>query len=355
LIEPAKPSEPKIRVLLVDDSTVVRGTLRRILEREPDIDVVGSAENGRVAVSTLGSHPADVVLLDIEMPEMDGITALPLLLRACPGVKVVMASTLTMRGAKVTLEALSLGAADYIAKPTTLRQGSGIDTIAEDVIRKVRALGGKGGAVLHEAPPATRGPVHPSVVVPRVLAIGSSTGGPAALSAVLRGLPPQFTLPILVTQHMPPTFTAMLAEHLGKDGRRPSQQARDGQPVLAGQIYVAPGDYHMVVEGGRGSGVLRLNQLPPENFCRPAVDPLFRSVAAAYGPATLAVVLTGMGEDGRRGGEAVVDAGGTVVAQDEATSVVWGMPGAVVRAGLAAAVLPLGEIAKHVAHLAKVA
>lgn len=351
----SEPAVPPIRIMVIDDSTVVRGMLRRVLEREPDFQVVNSAENGRVALAALRARPADVVLLDIEMPEMDGLAALPLLRQACPEAKIIMASTLTKRGAKVTLEALALGATDYIAKPTALRQGGGIETVADDLVRKVRALGRRVSRVNAAAPPARpTSPARPSAVVPRVLAIGSSTGGPNALSTVVRGLPPQFGLAVLVAQHMPPTFTAMLAEHLGKDGGRPSHQADDGQPVHPGQIYVAPGDYHMTVEAGGGGPVLRLDQSPPENYCRPAVDPLFRSVAAVYGPATLAVVLTGMGEDGRRGSEAVVGAGGTVIAQDEVTSVVWGMPGAVVQAGLASAIVPLGDIARHVARLAKV-
>jgi two-component system chemotaxis response regulator CheB len=347
-------SDSPIRVMLVDDSTVIRGLLRGLVEREPDLRVVSSASNGRAAVAALQAQPADVVLLDIEMPEMDGLTALPLLLAACPGVRVIMASTLTTRGARVTIQALTLGAADYIAKPTTLEKGASLQEISAELIAKIRAIGRKPGAaagngVARSQPAAPR----PSSVLPRILAVGSSTGGPNALSTVLGSLPPQFDLPILITQHMPRTFTAMLAERLAKDARRPSQEASDGLPIKEGQIYVAPGDYHMAVEGREGGPVLRLNQAPPENFCRPAVDPLFRSTATVYGPSALAVVLTGMGEDGLRGCRALVGAGGTVIAQDEASSVVWGMPRAVAHAGLAAAVLPLGDIAAHVARLAR--
>ena len=226
-------------MLLIDDSAVVRGVWRRILEPEPDIEVVASAENGRVGVAAVSTSPADVAILDIEMPEMDGLTALPLLRAACPGLKIIMASTLTTRGAKVTLRALSLGAADYIAKPTALMHGGALTSVAQELIAKVRALGR----------PARRGPEavapraapQPSAVMPRVLAIASSTGGPNALSTVLRGLPAGFTLPVLIAQHMPPTFTAMLAEHLGKDSGRPSCQAESGMPIKGGENLRGPG------------------------------------------------------------------------------------------------------------------
>lgn len=346
------PPKDRIRVLLIDDSAVVRGVWRRILEPEPDIEVVASSGNGRLGVEALSASPADVAILDVEMPEMDGLTALPLLRAACPGLKIIMASTLTTRGAKVTLQALSLGAADYIAKPTSLTHSGALTSVAQELIAKVRAL----GRPVRPGPEALtpRATPRPSTVMPRVLAIASSTGGPNALSSVLRGLPAGFMLPILIAQHMPPTFTAMLAEHLGKDSGRPSCQAESGTSVRAGEIYVAPGDYHMIVAATSQGPVIDLNQGPRENFCRPAADPLLRSVAVVYGPAALVTVLTGMGEDGRRGSEAVVRAGGTVIAQDQATSVVWGMPGAVAQAGLAAAILPLDEIPRHIARLAKV-
>lgn len=346
-------AEP-VRVLIVDDSAVVRGIIRRMLGDEPDMQVVASAENGRVAISSLRMHPADVVLLDIEMPVLDGLAALPQLLEARPGVRIIMTSTLTTRGAAITLEALARGASDYVAKPSGVDGRARLDAMRPELIAKIRALGRRGPAPAPHAPPA--GPVarsRGSLVVPRILAIGSSTGGPQALTAVLSALPATMQLPILVTQHMPPSFTPILAQHLGKDSGRPSEEGRDGMPVRAGRLYVAPGDYHMTVEGSADAPTIRVNQNPPENFCRPAVDPLFRSLAKLYGAATLAVVLTGMGEDGRRGSAAIVEAGGTVLAQDEASSVVWGMPGAVVHAGLAAAVLPLSRIAEHVARLTK--
>jgi two-component system chemotaxis response regulator CheB len=198
-----------------------------------------------------------------------------------------------------------------------------------------------------------RRPPVGGAVAPRLLAIGSSTGGPSALSTVLRGLGAEFRLPILITQHMPPPFTAILAEHLAKDGRRPAQEGRQGEAIRPGEIYVAPGDRHMVVKKAGERAVIQVNQDRPENFCRPSVDPMFRSIAAVYGAATIAVVLTGMGEDGLAGGKLLAGAGAPVIAQDESTSVVWGMPGAIARAGIASAVLPLGAIADHVMRLAR--
>ena len=341
------PANGRIRVMVVDDSAVVRGLLRRLLDQQADLEVVATASNGEMALAALRRHPADVVLLDIEMPVLDGLSAVPLIVREFPQVRIIMVSTLTHRGADATLRALSLGAADYVSKPTTMMGGKGLDRIAADLLAKIRALGDR-----RPRAPADRAyALHPQpafALPPRILVIGASTGGPNALEEMLSALPSAFSLPILIVQHMPPLFTSMLAQRLAVDTGRTSQEAVDGQPIEPGWIYVAPGDHHMVVRTSGVNRILRLNQDPPENFSRPSVDPLFRTAAQEYGAGVLAAVLTGMGEDGLKGSEAIVHHGGTVLAQDEATSVVWGMPRAVAQAGLATEVLPLREIAPRI-------
>jgi two-component system chemotaxis response regulator CheB len=300
--------------------------------------------NGRAAVEQIKNADPDVVILDIEMPEMDGITALPLLLKACPRAKIIMASSLTRRNAEISLKALSLGATDYVPKPTSVGAGDAADAFRRDLCEKVVALGRPRRAAARVVP--TQGaPIKlrtASSVKPQIVAIGSSTGGPQALNVVMKALAPQLNVPVLITQHMPATFTAILAETLSRHSGLKCTEGADGMMLEAGRVYVAPGEHHMVIKG-RG-GPIMLTQTPPENFCRPAVDPMFRSIAAAYGSAVLAVVLTGMGADGREGAKAVAGVNGTVLAQDEATSVVWGMPAAVAHAGVASAVLPLPSV-----------
>ena len=350
--------------MVVDDSAVIRGVLTRTLEGDPDITVVHSVGNGQLAVAAVQRAPVDIVVLDIEMPVMDGLTALPKILAVAPGVRVLMASTLTQKNADISLRAMEAGAADYVPKPSST-QITGANDFKRELLEKVKALGGRrrGGTAARGAaqparerlPHAPAGPIalrQPSHTPPQAIAIGSSTGGPQALFKVIAELPTTLRQPIFITQHMPPTFTTILAEHIGKIAKRPVAEAKDGEPVQAGRIYVAPGDFHMVVEGTGQQRTVRLNKDAPENFCRPAVDPMFRSIAKSYGPAVLAVVLTGMGSDGARGGQSVVAAGGTVIAQDEGTSVVWGMPGATAAAGICSAVLPLPEIAPYVSRLA---
>lgn len=355
--------ESPIRVMVVDDSTVIRGVLGRIVDAQPDMHVVASAPNGRLALDLLRHREADVVLLDVEMPEMDGLAALPRILAEHPRVRVMMASSLTQKGAQVTLNALSLGAADFIAKPSS-RGALGLDAVAAELVQKIRGLVRRplrtAAGARPPAPPSPVAPLAPAPgthrpEAPRIVAIASSTGGPNALSVVLRGLPADFAPPVLVTQHMPPAFTAALADRLARETGRPCREAAQGERVLPGRIYVAPGEHHMTVMTREREPVIRLDQGPPENHCRPAADPMLRSVAAVYGPAALAVVLTGMGEDGRRGCGEIRARGGRVVAQDEPTSVVWGMPGAVVNAGLADAVLPLDRIALHIQTLSTAA
>lgn len=336
--------------MVVDDSAIVRGLIVQTLEREPALRVVARAANGEAALIELARTAVDVVVLDIEMPVMDGLTALPLILKLQPEARVVMASTLTRRNARISLQALQAGAADYVPKPET---GGlvGADEFARELIAKVKALGRRGAApsptISAVASPVRTPPLSPPAR-PQVVAIGGSTGAPPALMSLFQALKGELEQAVLLTQHMPPTFTAMLAEQLERAGGRPAAEARDGEPVLPGRIYVAPGGWHMTVGKSGRVPVIRLNQEPPEHFCRPSVDPMLRSAAAIYGPGLLAVILTGMGADGAEGCRAVAEAGGRFVVQDEATSVVWGMPGAAARTGLAEAALPLNQIAPWV-------
>lgn len=347
-----------VQVMVVDDSAVIRGQLVRALEASSDIDVVASVGNGEVALKTLDRYPIDVVVLDIEMPVMDGMTALPLLLKKQPKLKIIMASTLTLSNAKISLDALGKGAADYIAKPTSSGAMITADDFKLDLVSKVRALGGITTVVTdaNAAPTNSgslyKGPVKlrsPGPGAPSVLAIGSSTGGPQVLIKLFGELKSRIKVPVLVTQHMPANFTTILAEHIHRASGTPCAEAKDGEAIVPGHIYVAPGDYHMVVERKGADRIIRLNQGARENFCRPAVDPMLRSIAEAYGASALVAILTGMGHDGRDGAGNIVDAGGTVIAQDEASSVVWGMPGAVATAGLCSAVLNIDQIAPHIA------
>ncbi len=354
-----------IRVMVVDDSAVVRGLVSRWVDEDPDMETVGRFANGQIALSGIVSAAPDVIILDIEMPVMDGMTALPELLKLKPGVKVIMASTLTRKNAEVSLNALSLGATDYIPKPETNRGVTTSQEFRSELLRKVKAMvPGRGGVSRQRTPavsrpgvPTASGTTAPAVegakyqlqafspVKPRILAIGSSTGGPQALAKVIEALASATAdIPVVITQHMPPTFTAILAEHLSRSSGRTAKEGEDGESVDAGTIYVAPGGFHMKLVKKDSGPVLSIYDGPMVNFCKPAVDPLFESVVRVYGPATLALVLTGMGHDGAVGAKMIADAGGSVIAQDEATSVVWGMPGAAAEAGACAAVLPLEEI-----------
>ncbi len=371
-----KPNTDPVRVMVVDDAVVARGLMARWINEAPDLAVVGTIRTGKLAVEQIAALEPDVVVLDIEMPEMDGLTALPLLLRERPGVQIVMASTLTRRNAEISLKALSLGAADYLPKPDS---NSGVSTSPEfrrDLVAKVQALGARGKVTarrngtpksgLRVAPSAGASDLVSkaevslpnmrrwSSAVPRVLAIGSSTGGPQALAKLMETVGSVANrVPIVITQHMPATFTAILAENLGKASGLPSAEGRDGEPLKAGHIYVAPGGRHMVVKRGASGPEIALQDGPQINFCKPAVDPLFESLSEVYGSAVLAAVLTGMGHDGGDGAVKIADAGGSVIAQDEQTSVVWGMPQAVVQKKACCAVLPLDQLAQKVASLIK--
>jgi len=341
-----------IRVMIVDDSAVVRGLVARWIEEEPGLEVVARHANGKCAVEDVARSAPDIILLDVEMPVMDGLEALPLLLRARPDVRILMVSTLTKRNAEISFKALALGALDYLPKPETNREITTLPDFREEVIRKVKALGAP-----HRRPgrlaegDRTFKQRSFSLVPPRVIAVGSSTGGPQALTSLFETLSPSLSrIPILIAQHMPPMFTTILAERLARATGHETKEGVDGEPLRPGTIYVAPGNHHMTV---RRSAPPRLSVTkgPPVNFCRPAVDPLFASIADVYGPAALGIVLTGMGQDGAAGVRAIADAGGSVIAQDETSSVVWGMPAAAAATGACAALLPPREIGDTAAKL----
>jgi two-component system chemotaxis response regulator CheB len=373
--------------MVCDDSAVIRGLISRNLETDPEIQVVTTVPNGQMAISALSRHRIEVCILDIEMPVMDGLTALPKMIEAQPDLQVVMASTLTRRNAEISMKALAAGAADYLAKPTTSMALNAAAEFKAELAAKVKALGaarrraaGIAMPNLHGPAPTSRPcgapatPVAPRphaaaprpaagskaplslrpapTEVPEIIAIGSSTGGPQALFTLLSALKPGLPQPIVITQHMPATFTTILAEHIGRASGIPTHEAADGMVLMGGHIYVAPGEYHLTVEAQGTQKLVKLLKTPPENYCRPSVDPMLRSLTWLYARRVLTVILTGMGQDGLRGGETVVAAGGWVIAQDEATSVVWGMPGAVAMAGICSAVLPLAEIAPYIRRVA---
>jgi two-component system chemotaxis response regulator CheB len=367
-----------LRVLVVDDSVVIRGLISRWIGAEPDMVVAGSLRTGLEAVQQLERINPDVAVLDIEMPELDGISALPKLLAKKRDLIIIMASTLTRRNAEISFKALSLGASDYIPKPESTREQAAAEIFHHDLIQKIRHLGARlrrspatvapplAPALPHvadkarEAVPAPKPATSQTALVrrafsphaPRVLLIGSSTGGPQALMTLVTELGPVIDrFPVLITQHMPPTFTTILAEHLARASRRPAHEAIDGEPAKPGRIYLAPGGRHMRVVRHGAEAAIALDDGPPVNFCKPAVDPLFTSAIDIWQGGTLALILTGMGSDGTRGGKDIVAAGGSVIAQDEATSVVWGMPGAAANAGICAAILPLSQIAPKLVRL----
>ena len=345
----------KIRVLVVDDSLVVRRVVTEELTAESDMEVIGTATNGRIALDKVAELRPDLIVLDVEMPEMDGLTALTHLSERHAKIPVIMFSSHTELGAAATLEALSRGASDFFAKP---RGAGGLEAsrqvIRSELIPAIRALCPRKTKTHIEAAPATPPARRPPSVASRIdlVALGASTGGPNALAELFGALPADFPAPILVVQHMPPMFTQMLAERLTRNSKIPTVEALSGMDLEPGKAWIAPGDHHLVAVRDAGRVRTKVHQDPPENACRPAVDPLLRSVASAYGGNCLAVILTGMGQDGLRGCEAIRAAGGQILAQDEATSVVWGMPGFVARAGLADQVLPLpmlaGEIMRRV-------
>ena len=332
-----------MRVLVVDDSAVVRGLLVRALETDPYITVAGTAMHGLAALEFLRKKPVNVVVLDVEMPVMDGVTALRAILKEFPDTQVIMASSMTYEGAKTTIQALTIGAAECIAKPVAKNAAESIAQLSQQLLPLVKALAQCNTQTA--TPPKTAFPIASSAVaIPKVLVVGASTGGPNALSSLVAGLPVDFELPILITQHMPPMFTPMLAKHLEKDGGRPCCEATHGMLIERGHTYVAPGGFHMAIDRQDKRMVTVLNEEPPEHFCRPSVNFLFRSAAKWYGHSTLAVMLTGMGEDGIEGARELAAVGAPIIVQDKASSVVWGMPAAIANAGLADQTLPLDLI-----------
>jgi len=334
----------KIRILIVDDSAIMRKLITDILKKDPQLEIVGQASTGKEAIEKAKILKPEVITLDIEMPEMDGLTALKFLKKEVPNAKVIMFSSLTQEGAKATIEALSLGAFDFVPKPSTKSFLESVKKIEEDLLPKIKsaAEGVKTRSlILPKLPTKIRSGLY------RVLGIGVSTGGPQTLSEIFKNLPQNFYVPILIVQHMPPLFTKQLADRLNKISPLQVKEAEDGEPVKEGVAYLAPGDYHMEVKRENNSKVIRLHQGPPRNNCRPAVDVLFESLAEVYNGSALGLVLTGMGRDGEEGARRIKQKGGAILAQDAQSSVVFGMPRAVIESGLADEVLNLAEIPKR--------
>jgi two-component system chemotaxis response regulator CheB len=341
-------SSPKIRVLIVDDSAVARRFAQDALADSREIEVIGTAANGLLALEKIASCSPDVVILDLEMPEMNGLATLAEMNKRNLRASVLMFSNLTQRGARQTLEALALGALDYVAKPAS----NNAEDFRRALLAKVKALGERKRPASTLPVPALRAltPVDPTAAHSRIelLVLAASTGGPKAISEVLEKLGAPLPIPTLIVQHMPAEFTKMFAERLAAKVNVPVREAVDLMKPQPREIYIAPGDFHLSLISSNKEALLKLDKAAPENHVRPAADVLFRSAAAVYGPRTLAVVLTGMGQDGLEGARAVRKAGGQVIVQDEATSVVWGMPGIVARSGIANAVVPLGEMANEI-------
>jgi two-component system, chemotaxis family, protein-glutamate methylesterase/glutaminase len=335
-----------IRVLVVDDSVVVRKLLSQALSTSPEIELAGTASSGAIALAKIPQLNPDLMTLDVEMPGLNGLQTLIEIRKLYPRLPVIMFSTLTEQGAGVTLEALSLGASDYMTKPTNAESlAAAMEEVRCALIEKIVALGHRHVASAPTVSPAKRPLIDRHI---GILAIGTSTGGPNALAAVVPRLPADFPVPVVIVQHMPPLFTRLLAERLGGQSKLSVHEAEAGRAVEPGQAWIAPGGYHMTVRRKGMGAVIDLNQEAPENSCRPAVDVLFRSVAQAYGSDVLAVVMTGMGSDGARGAAKIRDAGGEILVQDEPSSVVWGMPGAVVSLGLADHICPLPELSHEI-------
>jgi len=341
----------KIRVLVVDDAVAVRRLVSDVLASDPAIEVVGTAASGRIALAKIQQLRPDLVTLDVEMPEMDGLETLAAIRRDNADLPVIMFSTLTRRGAEATLDALTLGATDYVTKPSSEGGPSAaLQCVRDELVERIKAFCSR---IISDEESETGSPAPaalPRGRNPRVeaLAIGISTGGPNALAALLRDLPADLPVPVLIVQHMPALFTEMLAERLAQQSVLPIGEGVSGRKVEPGHIYLAPGDHHMIVERRGAAVAIRIQQEAPQNFCRPSADVLFRSVAEVYGEGALAAVMTGMGQDGLEGSRAIREAGGRVVVQDQASSVVWGMPGYVARAGLADAIVPLHRLAAEI-------
>jgi len=345
-----------IRAVIVDDSIVVRHTVSNVLGATDDVEIVATASSGRMGLSRIAEFHPDVVTLDVEMPGMNGLETLAEIRREWPDLPVIMYSTLTERGATATFDALAIGAADYATKPTgAVSREAAEDQVRDNLLPLVRLWGGRVGRMRLAGRAAKKvveqnpnGPISyrtAGTATPNIVVVGVSTGGPDALVEIVPQIPVDLPVPLVIVQHMPPVFTNMLAQRLDKVCPLPVTEAVDGEHLDAGHLYIAPGGRHLEVLNTKTGFQARLTDAEPENSCRPAVDVLFRSAAKAAGPRTLGVVLTGMGQDGLLGSHDIVNAGGSVIIQDEATSVVWGMPGFVARAGIATAALPLKDIA----------
>lgn len=354
--------------MIVDDSTVIRRLLTQTLSEDPSVEVVGTAPNGKIALAKIPALKPDVMTLDIEMPEMNGLETLTELRKVDKKLPVIMFSTLTQRGAEGTLDALERGANDYVGKPANV--GSVTEAMARvrgEMVPKLKALCPRiafmrplGASTALSSNDSEGSAIKPEFTIRSkgkagrvdIVAIGVSTGGPNALSSLLPQLPGDFPVPIVIVQHMPPIFTKHLADRLNTKCELQIAEAKEGDPLVAGHVWIAPGDFHMTTDGTGASAKIGINQGDPENSCRPAVDVLFRSVAKSYGRNSLACVLTGMGSDGLLGCRSIAESGGQIVTQDQKSSVVWGMPAAVANAGLANQILPLGEISGELTRLA---
>ena len=364
-----------IRVMVVDDSSIIRNFLVRELTADPEITVITTAANGSLALNYVSKYDVEILILDIEMPQMDGLTALPKLLQISPNIKIIMVSSLTHKNAPVAIKALSLGASDYIEKPSAITSSNNLDYFNADLINKVKSLAYSSRINkeyqkktsthhkdVHKTAPVVHSHVGPSShqekhkhhlnFVPSAIAIACSTGGPQALQKFfsnLKLLNADLGVPIFITQHMPAVFTSYLAEHIKEaSGNLLAKEAQDGDIVNSRGIYIAPGDFHMLINKNGNEKTITLTKDEPENYCRPSADPMLRSLVKIYKDRLLTIVFSGMGVDGLKGSQKVVEAGGAVIAQDEQTSVVWGMPGAVTKAGLTTAVLPIDQIASYV-------
>lgn len=342
-----------VRIMIVDDSLTVRTVFSRMIQRESDMEIVASAGTAERALVELRSTPVDVILLDLEMPGMGGLEALPKMLATAHDAQVLVVSSLTAEGAEHTLTALSMGAADTMLKP---RPGGFNDAYRDSLLAKIRALGGKSEPRRspdrsEPAPPAVRAPRR-AAKRPKVVAIGASTGGIHALNLFLRRLPAAFDLPILITQHLPDSFIPVFARQMEMASGRPADLAGEGTVIARGRIVIAPGNGHMIVRRQGLQHVTGLVYQPVRSGCMPSVDPMFESLASAYDGQVAAVLLSGMGRDGTEGAQAIAAAGGTIFAQDAESCAVWGMPRTVAETGLAAAVLPPEQLADRVAAMA---
>ena len=339
----------KIKVLVVDDSTVMRKLISDILKNDPQIEVVDTAKTGKEAIEKAKNLKPDVITLDIEMPEMDGITALKILRKEVPQTKVIMFSSLTQEGAKATIESLALGAYDFVPKPSTKSFLESVKKIEQDLIPKIKSVVPLKKIKLIYKPIQITPKIKKGIY--KVCGIGVSTGGPQTLLKILPKLPPNFPAPILIVQHMPPLFTKQLAERLNSLSRLRVKEAEEGEFVKDGVVYIAPGDYHMKIKKENSLIKIKLHQGPPRNFCRPSVDELFESLAEVYNGKTLALILTGMGNDGKEGAKKIKEKGGVVLAQDAESSVVFGMPKAVIEEGLVDEVINLSRISERLKDL----